>query len=170
LKIASTLEKRIIFIDNITNVDKIDTDEKLKSNNEKLTQQFLDAIKDLKDSLQVVEAENLDLTDGLDKLRPDSLFIGFVPSASKGKTQNLIDNIDFNLSEAETIVLISDWRTAVNLFTEDAHKRNEKKADGTAGEVTPFKADTFAHFFRIHKELEILYSRLAETETFQESR
>jgi hypothetical protein len=75
----------------------------------------------------------LNLTDGLEKLRPDSLFLDFVPSTSKGATQNLIDNIDLNLSEGDTMLPIGDWRTAVNLFTEDARKNNEQKEEKKSG-------------------------------------
>jgi LPS O-antigen subunit length determinant protein (WzzB/FepE family) len=167
LNIALALDKKIIFFNKGDDIGKIDSDEKLKSNNEKFKRQFSDAIEDIKDSLQVVEAETLNLTNGLDKLRSDSLFLNFITTEKpKRWTQKLIDNIDPNLNEGDTKNLIEAWRIAVNLFTEDARKKNEKK-DKKDGKVTPFKADTFAHFFRIHNELEILYSRLAETEIFQ---
>jgi hypothetical protein len=108
------------------------------------------------------------LTDGLDRPRFDRLFLSFITiEDSKKWTQNLLDNIDPNLNEENIKNLIEAWRIAVNLFTEDARKKNEKKENGKPDEVTPFKVDTFAHFFRIHNELEILYSRL---ETFQQLR
>lgn len=158
VKVSFVLEKTIIF------------NGKTPEEAEKNKQKFSDAIEDLKDSLEVVEAENLDLTEDIERLRPDSLFFDFIaPGDSQTWTKKLIDNLDLNLSQDATFQLLGAWGTAVNLFTENARQKNEKLPDKSV-DVTPFRSDTFAHFFRIHKELEILYGKLAETETFQKYR
>jgi hypothetical protein len=137
----------------------------------KLKQQFSDAIENLKRSLKVLEDEEIDLTDEIETFQLDNLFIKFIlqvennpppnPSAKKS-TEDLINDIDPNLNESQIEYLTNTWETAISAFVEDARQ----EAD-TNGMVTPLEPTTFASFFRIHKELEILYSRLADSETVQ---
>jgi hypothetical protein len=132
----------------------------------KFEQQFSDAIENLQRSLQVLEDRKVDLTGKIEDFQPDSLFLRFIPGGANGKLQKwtkiLIDDRDPNLKEEQINSLTQAWGTAVSAFAEDARKPGKK--------VEPGQPDTFAHFFRIHKELEILYSRLADTETVQSSR
>jgi uncharacterized protein YihD (DUF1040 family) len=131
-------------------------------------QQFSDAIENLKRSLKVVEDKKIDLTDEIEDFQPDSLFLEFIPNGTNGDpqkwTKTLINDRDPNLDSGQIDRLTQSWGTAVSKFVEDARKPKP------GGEVEPGQPDTFAHFFRIHKELEILYSRLADTETVQSSR
>jgi hypothetical protein len=123
-------------------------------------QQFSDAIENLKRSLEVVEDEELDLTDEIENFQPDSLFLDFIPGDDPQRwTKILIDDRDPNLDSGEIDQLTQSWRTAVDKFVKDAIQKNE-----LGSKVNPGEPDTFASFFRIHKELEILYSRLADTE------
>ncbi len=131
-------------------------------------QKFSDAIENLKRSLQVVEDEKVDLTDEIEELQTDSLFFGLLKKQDprfQEWTQKLIDDRDPNLNENEIKQLTDAWGTAVQKFVEDARKEGE-----SCDKVTPGKPETFASFFRIHNELEKLYSELADTETVQASR
>jgi hypothetical protein len=141
----------------------------------KLEQEFFNSFEELKRSLKVVEADKVDLTDEIEEFQPDSLFLDFIkditPSDANPKkwTETLIDDRNLNLRKQQIDRLIQAWGIAVNSFVEDARKRNEKK-NGQDDKVTPLQPETFAHFFRIHKELEVLYSRLADTDTAQKIR
>jgi hypothetical protein len=144
----------------------------------KFEQKFSDAIENLKRSLKVVEADKVDLTGEIEEFQPDSLFLDFIKDAfpkdtnPQKWTETLIVNGNLNLAEEQINQLIQAWGIGVNLFVDDARKKNEKKdaKDGKDGKVTPLQPETFAHFFRIHKELEVLYSRLADTNTAQKIR
>lgn len=133
----------------------------------KFQQQFLDSLEELKRSIEVIEDEILDLTEGIEKFQPDSLFLEFIPKtdlSQKQLTEDLINDLDPRLNEDQIGQLTKAWGKAVQKFIDDARKQNELD-----GQVTPGKPETFAHFFRIHKELEVLYSRLADSETVRES-
>lgn len=125
-------------------------------------------------SLNAIENETLNLTDDIEDFQPDSLFITFVEKSeasppatptAKASTVILIDDRDPNLKEEQIDYLTQVWGKAISKFVEDARRKNE-----TGGSVKPGQPETFAHFFRIHKELEILYGRLAKTEAVQSSR
>ncbi|QLE55448.1 hypothetical protein [Nostoc sp. TCL26-01] len=141
----------------------------------KFEQQFSDAIAYLKRLLQIVEADKVDLTSEIEKFQPDSLFLNFIknipPNVPNPQTWTkiLIENRQLNITEEQINQLIQAWGTAVSSFVEDARTRNEKK-DGKDGKVTPLQPETFAHFFRIQKELEILYGRLADSSNAQSFR
>jgi predicted nucleic acid-binding Zn-ribbon protein len=137
----------------------------------KFEQQFSDAIENLQRSLNVIEDEALDLTNEIEELQPDNLFLKFVANKkSKEWTRILIKNRDPNLEEEQIDQLTKSWGTAVSKFVEDARKPKDPTKHQPDGQVEPGQSDTFAHFFRIHKELEILYGRLADTEAVQSSR
>ncbi len=145
-----------------------------KDEKTRLKQQLLDSFENLKRSLKVVEDEEIDLTDEIEEFKPEALFLEFIkkveltnppkfPNTSAEKpTEDLINDIDPNLSESQIEYLTNTWDAAISAFVEDARQ----EAD-TSGMVTPLEPTTFASFFRIHKELEILYSRLADSETVQ---
>jgi hypothetical protein len=149
-------------------------------NKEKLEQQLLDSFENLKLSLKVVEDEKVDLTDEIEEFEPEALFLEFidqiekpltpqpVPSA-KESTEKLINEIDPNLNEIQIKYLTNTWSAAVTAFVEDARKTTvpKKNPPDPNDKVKPRQPETFAYFFRIHKELEILYSRLADSETVQ---
>jgi hypothetical protein len=141
-----------------------------------LEQQFSDSIENLKRSLKVVEDAKVDLTDEIEDFQPEALFLEFIkeveksltpePSA-KTLTEKLINEIDPNLNESQIGYLTTTWGTAVSAFVEDARKPKDPSKTPPDGKVEPRQPETFAYFFRIHKELEILYSRLADSETVQ---
>jgi hypothetical protein len=131
----------------------------------KSEQQFSDAIESLKRSLQIVEDENLDLTDEIETFQPDSSFLGFIKNMTLKKlTEDLISDRDPELDEGKINELTQAWGTAVDKFVRDARNSEEPGEQDT---LQPGNSTTFASFFRIHKELEILYSRLADSETVQ---
>lgn len=137
-------------------------------------QDILDLNKQIDSSLNAIKNETLNLTDDIEIFQPDSLFITLVeaseasPPATPTATAStviLIDDRAPNLKEEQIDYLTQVWGKAISKFVEDARRKNEKK-----GSVDPGQPETFAHFFRIHKELEILYGRLAKTEALQSSR
>lgn len=131
---------------------------------EKFEQQFLDSLEELKRSLKVIEDEILGLTEGIEKFQPDSLFFKFIAALNpKQWTTELINNLDPLLDEGKVGELTNEWGNAVTTFVEDARKN-----EGQVDEAIPRQPKTFAHFFRIHKELEVLYSRLADSKTVRE--
>lgn len=121
-------------------------------------------------ALNAIKDETINLTDDIENFQPDSLFIRFVEESeasptAKASTVILIDDRVPNLKEEQIDYLTQVWGKAISKFVEDARRKNE-----TGGSVNPGQSETFAHFFRIHKELEILYGRLANTEAVQSSR
>jgi hypothetical protein len=135
-----------------------------------LEQQFSDSIENLKRSLKVLEDRKVDLTDGIEDFQPDSLFLKFIEGEPKQFTTNLIKDRDTNLTEKEIDQLTQAWAMAVSDFVKHARTLKSARKVEVEVELEPGQPDTFVHFFRIHKELEILYSRLANTETVQSSR
>jgi hypothetical protein len=121
---------------------------------------------ELNRSLKVVEDETVELTEEIENFSSDPLFLKFLPPGDFKKwTKALLGDRDPNLNEKQVNQLIQAWGKSVQQFVEDARKKDEP-----SGEVIPGKPETFASFFRIHNELETLYSSLADTEAFQESR
>jgi hypothetical protein len=167
---------------NVLELREIDLDFTPTSPDDKkrLNQQLLDSFENLKLSLKVVEDEKVDLTDEIEEFEPEALFLEFidqiekpltpqpVPSA-KESTEKLINEIDPNLNEIQIKYLTNTWSAAVTAFVEDARKTTvpKKNPPDPNDKVKPRQPETFAYFFRIHKELEILYSRLADSETVQ---
>jgi hypothetical protein len=157
LGVIFTLGNDIVFVDPPVTTQNQNTNENFK-------QQFSDAIENLKRSLKVVEDEEIDLTDEVENFQPDNLFLSFVDTAYQGYTQILINDRDPNLQESDINELTQAWGTAVDKFVRDARNSEEPGEQDT---LQPGNLTTFASFFRIHKELEILYSRLADSETVQ---
>jgi hypothetical protein len=117
---------------------------------EKLKQEFSSSLENLKRSLKVIEDEILNTTDEVEEFQSDNFFLKF------------IEGDDPDLNEVQIDLLTQAWGTAVDKFVQDATTN-----DVTTNPVEPGASITFASFFRIHKELEILYSRLADSETVQ---
>ncbi len=168
-----------------TSLDFNPTNKSNPDEKKKLNQHFFDSLRELKRSLKVVEDENLDLTDEVESFRSDTLILEFLPKTddnyelAKQSTEKLLNNQDPNFSEKQINKLIQAWEIAISKFVEDARKPKpiensavveSKRKLGSGGQVEPGQPDTFAHFFRIHKELEILYGRLADTEAIQLSK
>jgi hypothetical protein len=160
---TSELRRRINLVDSYLKFHALFLPEKSAD-----IQEILGLNEQIDRSLKVVEDKILNSTDEIEDFQPDSLFLGFIPSGTNGNLQKwtkiLIDDRDPNLKEEQIDSLTQAWEIAVSTFVEDARKPK------SGGQVEPGQPDTFAHFFRIHKELEILYSRLADTETVQSSR
>jgi hypothetical protein len=129
-------------------------------------QEVLNLNNQLNRSLKVVEGETLDLTNEIESVYSDSLFLEFLEDEQlKKMTEALLSDRDPNLHEQDINKLIQAWGKAVQKFVDDARKKG-----GKDDRVTPGKPETFAHFFGIQNELETLYSRLADTDTVQRTR
>lgn len=136
---------------------------------EKLEQEFFNSLKKIKVSLKVVEDENLALAEEIEDKCFDSVILDFLGNGEKTQTKDLLNVKDRppNLKEKQIRQLIEAWGTAVSKFVEDARSG---KDNGKVEPVDPAKPNTqktLASFFCIHNELEILYGRLADTETVQ---
>jgi hypothetical protein len=130
---------------------------------EKLKQEFSSSLENLKRSLKVIEDEILNTTDEVEEFQSDNFFLKFIEGDDPKKwTKTLINDRDPDLNEVQIDLLTQAWGTAVDKFVQDATTN-----DVTTNPVEPGASITFASFFRIHKELEILYSRLADSETVQ---
>jgi hypothetical protein len=133
-------------------------------------QEILNLNNQLNRSLKVVEDERLVLTDEIESIYFDSLFLQFLRKLSCSQnfvtwTEALLSDRDPNLTEQQINQLIQSWGQAVQKFVDDARKKGE-----SYDQVTPGDPETFANFFSIHNELETLYSRLADTNTVQRTR
>jgi hypothetical protein len=148
-----------------------DIDKPIRFKGSNFEQQFFDALAELKDSIEANEDEKVDLTKGTDEFQPDVLFFGFIDASQQDSTKRLIDDVDPLLDESAIGTLTNAWQTAVEQFVEDARTRNKNPdgSDDKKDKVKPIEPETFAHFFRIQKELEVLYSRLADSEKVRES-
>jgi hypothetical protein len=153
-----------------TRVDLVDGYLKIHSllvpNKPEDVQEIKNLNEELDRSLKVVEDETLELTGDIETFAADSLFLKFLPLGDFKKwTEALFSDRDPNLTESQVNELTLAWGKSVGKFVEDARKK-----DDPLGQVKPGKPETFASFFRIHSELENLYSELADTEKFQSSR
>ncbi|MCY7277234.1 MAG: hypothetical protein LH702_26765, partial [Phormidesmis sp. CAN_BIN44] len=120
----------------------------------KASQELLIQYNQLKVSL---EAEDDDFLDGVTTPHSDPLFLGLLADPKvKNWTQQILSDRSPILTDDEVQKLIDAWGIAVTGFVEDARK-NSSSTDP----VKPGEAQTIAHFFCIHDQLEGLYSELS---------
>lgn len=133
-------------------------------------QQFVDSFEKLKRSLEAVESEAFDLTDGVEDSSSISLILGILRKISNPaiekiyikSTKILLKNGDFDSNTVDINKLTKAWGIAASTFVDDASSEKD-------GGVIPLQPAAFVSFFRIHSELENLYSNLTDTGIFQAS-
>ncbi|MDM9580115.1 hypothetical protein [Nostoc sp. GT001] len=162
LKILKRLGEELFKVD----ATKLSSNPKNKEEKEKLEQDFLNLLTELKYSFKVVAEKPLDSTGEIEELCSNSVILGFLQDTDivvKQNTQALLENRIPNLSEEQINNLTSAWGTAINEFVEDARQSGGKLEPANPEE--PGTQKTLANFFCLHNELELIYSRLADTET-----
>jgi hypothetical protein len=148
-------------------------DPKKEEEKEKIKRVFFNSFDYLKNSLKVVENEDLNLTGEIEDKQLSRVILEFVNDTTEEKnkslTKSLLDGSQPDLTETQIKQLITSWGSAVSMFVKDA-----SNGDDVNGKFKP--ADlldpantqkTLAAFFCIHNELEILYTNLADNETVQ---
>lgn len=142
-----------------------------KEEKEKLEQEFFTSLDALKLSLKVFKDETLDLTEEIEDKCSDSVILDFlqapIPMEQQKYTEDLLDDRVPNLNnQTQVEKLIQAWETAVSAFVADARKYGNDFNPANS-EDPKNTQKTLAGFFCIHNELELLYSRLADTEIVQ---
>jgi hypothetical protein len=135
------------------------------SNVEASKQEFWDSLEKLRVFLNAVGSEALDLTTGIKKEIVESLLLAYIDKGKKDvikQTKKLLNNDSISLTEEQIKELIKTWEIATGAFVKDALHQ-----DIPLDEVIPLTPKNFAYFFRVHDELENLYSNLANTEKYQ---
>jgi hypothetical protein len=140
------------------------TGNKDESENSRL--KFFNSFDNIKRSLEALNNEFIDLDDEMKYFTSDNLFLEFIGKVSlvdKEVTRKLLAGSDPGLDDKKIDALIQTWNTAIGLFVEDA--RNNTNSKTVPDSLIPLKPMTFVHFFRLHDNLEKVYSKLASTVT-----